>query len=279
MLKVWIVIWNAAAATLLVVPNWVQATDSPSANTTAHLTGPQQPEPEANPLDGPPLKDVPTWSELARAILLTAVPDKYEDKKHWGKTREVFDGLRVQQRGFNIRVSEKKRTVNHGSWSMFTVRFPKLEQNVSLVIHHVESPGPGQFSFAIRVRLKKILLHGQFEQWILGVKGLNFDFESDIDVQLDAVCQMAIRTEHKSGSLLPDLVLDPSIRRIRLTLLDINTHRVGRVGGDIAEELGNSSRKLFEELMHSQERRVLKKANEAIQKKRDSLRLPISKLW
>ena len=233
----------------------------------------------ADPLDGPPLTDVPTWSELAKAILTTAIPDKYEDKKHWGKTREVFDGIRVQQRGFDIRFSERKRKVNHGTWYMFTIRFPNPEQNINLVIDHVESQGPGKFEFAIHVRLKKILLHGQFEQWLLGVKGLNFDFESDVDVQMDAVCQMAIRTERKEGSLLPDLVLDPSIRRIRLTLLDVNTRRVGRVGGDIAEEMGNGSRKLFEELMHSQEGRVLKKANEAIQKKKDSLRLPVSKLW
>src|SRR5262249_19295380 len=55
-----------------------------------------QSHPQETKLNGPPLADVPTWSELARAILLTAIPDKYEDLKHWGKTRSVFDGLKVQ---------------------------------------------------------------------------------------------------------------------------------------------------------------------------------------
>jgi hypothetical protein len=247
----------------------------PQAAPATRITPPDA----TDPLDGPPLKDVPTWSELARAILATAIPDKYEDKKHWGKTREVFDGFRIEQRGFNMRMSERKRKVNHGTWYMFTIRFPNPEKNVNLVIDHVETQGPGKFTFAIHIRLKKILIHGQFEQWLLGVKGLNFDFESDVDVLLDATCQMSIRTDWKEGSLLPDLVLEPSIRWVRLSLLDVNTHRVGRVGGDIAEELGNSSRKVFEELLHSQESRVLKKANEAIQKKKDSLRLPVSKLW
>ena len=216
---------------------------------------------------------------MARAILLTAIPDKYVDKKHWGKTREIFDGLHVEQRGLNIRVSERRRKVNHGSWYMVTVRFPQPEQNVKLIIDQVESHGPGKFSFAVHIAMKNIQLHGQFEQWLLGVKGLNFDFESDVEVHMHAVVQLLIHTERRSGSLLPDLLLDPSIRSIRLDLVDVNTRRVGRVGGAVAEELGDSSRKLFEDLIHSQEGRVLKKANEAIQKKRDSLRLPVSKLW
>lgn len=235
--------------------------------------------PQPSPLDGPPLQDVPTWSQLARAILLTAIPDKYVDKKHWGKTREVFDGLHVEQRGLNIRVSERRRKVNHGSWYMVTVRFPQPEQNVKLIIDQVQSHGPGKFSFAVHIAMKNILLHGQFEQWLLGVKGLNFDFESDVEVHMHAVVQLLIHTERRSGSLLPDLLLDPSIRSIRLDLVDVNTRRIGRLGGAVAEELGDSSRKLFEDLIHSQEGRVLKKANEAVQKKRDSLRLPVSKLW
>ena len=48
---------------------------------------------------------------------------------------------------------------------------------------------------------------------------------------------------------------------------------------DLAAELGNSSRQFLEDLLHAQEGRVLKKANEAIQKKKESLRIPTSRLW
>lgn len=258
-------------------PTPAASAKGPTTGTAAPTT--KAPAPAIPSLDGPPLQDVPTWSQLARAILLTAIPDKYQDKKHWDKTREVFDGVRVEQRGLNIRVSEKKRKVNHGSWYMFTVRFPNPEQNVKLIIDQVQSDGPGRFSFAIHITMKNIFLHGQFEQWLLGVKGLNFDVESDVEVHMHSTVQLDIGTDRKPGSLLPDLVLDPKIRSVRLDLVDVNTRRIGRVGGDIAEELGDSSRKLFESLIHSQEGRVLKKANEAIQKKRDSLRIPMSKLW
>ena len=242
-------------------------------------TPPASPSPPSPTLEGPDLKDVPTWSEMAHAILLTAIPDKYEDRKHWGKTREIFDGIQVQQRGFDIRVGERRRKVNDGIWYMFTLRFPNPEKNASILISNVESQGIGKFSFAIHVALKKIRVHSQFEQWILGVKGLNSDMESEVEVHMQAVVQMAIHTEHREGSFLPDFRLDPVIRNIRLTLVDVNTLRIGRVGGPLVEELGDSSRKFLEDLIHSQEGRVLKKANEAIQKKKDSLRVPASKLW
>lgn len=256
------------------------AADPLAANPTKapHPTPPPKPAPPS-PLEGPPLQDVPTWSELARAIVLTAIPDKHVDRKHWDKTREIFDGVRVQQRGFNIRMTERRRRVNHGAWYMYTIRFPKPEQNLKLVIDQVQSQGVGKFSFAVQVAMKKIHLHGQFEQWVLGVKGMNFDFESEVEVHMHAVVQMSITPETKRGSILPDLVLDPVVRTLRLNLVDVNTRRIGRLGGDIAEELGDSSRRFFEDLIHSQEHRVIKKANEAIQKKRDSLRLPISRLW
>ena len=245
----------------------------------ASLQPVSQPASQSTLLDGPPLQDVPTWSQVARAILLTAIPDQFVDRKHWGMTREMFDGLQVKQRGLNIRVSERRKKVNHGTWYMLTVRFPKPEQNAKLIIDQVQTHETGNFSCAIHVALRNIQLHGQFEQWVLGVKGLNFDVESDVEVHIHAVVQLMTHTEWRSGSLLPDVVLEPTVRSVRLDLVDVNTHRIGRVGGDIAEELGDSTRKLFEDLIHSQEGRVLKKANEAIQKKRDSLRLPASRLW
>jgi hypothetical protein len=268
-----------SVAVSIAIPSFAADPTVPKPPKAARLLAVQPKLVPPSPLEGPPLKDVPTWSELARAIVLTAIPDKYVDRKHWDKTREIFDGVRVQQRGFNIRVSEKKRKVNHGSWYMYTIRFPNPERNLKLVIDQVQSQGTGKFSFAVHVAMKNILLHGQFEQWVLGVKGLNFDFESDVEVHMHALVQMSIRPETKRGSLLPDLILDPVVRTLRLNLVDVNTHRIGRIGGDIAEELGDSSRKFFEDLIHSQEGRVVKKANEAIQKKKDSLRLPISKLW
>jgi hypothetical protein len=239
---------------------------------------PSPPAPDAVSLDGPPLGDAPTWVETLRAVLLTAIPDKYEDRKHWGQTTKVFDGFRVRQNGLDMNVSKRTKRVNHGAWYRYQVELLDPQRNLQLAIDHVESVNPGRYSFDLHVTTKLRSI-ARFEQWTLGVKGLNFPVISDAVVRMDAHCELLIRTERREGSFLPDVILEPSLRRVRLTLQDIDTHRVGEIRGDLAEELGNGSRSFIKNLLHQQEAKVVKKANAAIAKKRESLRIPASKLW
>lgn len=233
---------------------------------------------DAVTLDGPSLGDAPTWTEALRAVLLTAIPDKYEDRKHWGKTTKVFDGFKVRQHGFDVNVSKRTKLVNHGAWYMYQAQLLDPQRNLQLAINHVEPRGPGMFSFELHVTAKMRCV-ARFEQWVLGVKGLNFPVVSDAVVQMDAQCELVVRTERHEKSFLPDVIIVPSLQRVRLILRDIDTHQVGEIRGDIAEELGNGSRRFLEDLLHKQEPKVVKKANAAIAKKRDALRFPASKLW
>ena len=233
---------------------------------------------EAVTLEGPSLGEAPTWTETLRAVLLTAIPDKYEDRKHWGKTTKVFDGFKVRQHGFDVNVSKRTKLVNHGSWYMYQVQLLDPQRNLQLAINHVEPRGPGKFSFELHVTAKMRCV-ARFEQWVLGVKGLNFPVVSDAVVQMDAQCELAVQTERHEKSFLPDVILVPSLQRVRLILRDIDTHQVGELRGDLAEELGNGSRSFIKDLLHQQEAKVVKKANAAIAKKREALRVPASKLW
>ena len=227
---------------------------------------------EAAVLDGPALKNSPTWSEALRAVLLTSIPDNYEDLRHWGKTTEVFGGIRVRQRGLNIRVSERKQRVNHGAWHRYKIELIDPTKTLKLVIDQIRPTGMGQFQFEIRLA-SKLRCRADFEQWLLGVKGFNMTVVSEADVQIVANCQLTLRTEQNRKSLIPDLVLDPKVNGIKLSLTNLDVKRIGEIRGDIAEGIGDSSRHYIENLMQAQEGRALKKANEAIEKKRNSLRI------
>lgn len=233
---------------------------------------------EAVTLDGPALGEKPTWIEALRAVLLTAIPDKYEDRKHWGMTTDVVNGLKVKQHGLDVRISKRTKSVNHGSWYKYQIKLLNPLRNLRLTIDHLESHGLGQFAFEIHMTAKMRCL-GQFEQWVLGVKGLNFPVVSDAVVQIHAQCELAIQTERRDKCFFPDLVLVPSLRRVKLKLKDVDTHRIGEIRGDLAEDMGDRSRHFIENLLQGQEPKVLKKANAAIAKKRESLRFPASKLW
>ena len=223
-------------------------------------------------LDGPPLENAPTWSEALRAIVLTAIPNKYEDLRHWNKTTEVFDGVNIRQRGFDLRLKERKKRVNHGAWHRYKIELIDPANRLKLVIDQIRPIGMGQFRFDIRLT-SSLRCRADFEQWLLGVKGLNTTVMSDANVQIVAHCQLAIHTAPNRKSVIPDLVLDPKVNGIDLSLTHLDVKRIGEIRGDLAEGIGDASRRTIENLLKSQEARVLKKANEAIDKKRSSLRI------
>lgn len=223
-------------------------------------------------LEGPPLEQASTWSDLLRSVLLTAIPDQYEDREHWGRTIGVVNGVRVKQRGLRIDLSPRVKQVNDGPWHRYQVVFPRPEKNLRLVINQVQSLGPGRFSCAIHLTVKPRIT-ARYEQWFAGVKGLNFTVVSDATVQLHAHCLLYIRTERREKHWLPDVILEPSIQSLKLKLVEVDTQRIGEIRGDLAEEIGNGSRGFIADLLRKQEPKVLKKANAAIAKKRDALRL------
>ncbi len=223
-------------------------------------------------LNGPEVNEATSWSEIVRSVLLTAIPDKYEDCKHWDRRREVFDGVRVQQRGVHLQVTERRKLVNDGAWHKYRIELPNPDQRLQLTFGEIHTAGPGAFSCAVHVVVKPRCT-AWFEQWVLGVKGLNLKVVSDATVHMYATCRLAIRTEFRPNSLLPDVVLEPSLVSLKLRLTDIQTHRIGVIGGDVAEELGNGSRRFLADLLKDREAKVLKKVNAAIAKKHDALRL------
>ena len=214
---------------------------------TVAATIPPPPAPNAapSPLDGPILTDVPTWSETIRAVLLTAVPHQYEDKSRWGKTNEMFDGFRVRQRGFDIRVDERKKRVNNGAWQRFKVELINPRQNLKLLIGDFKPNGLNRYRFDVLLS-SQMRCRGDFEHWMMGVKGLNVTVESEAEVEIRASCQLALRTEFTGKSFIPDLILEPRVSNVSLRLTDLEVRRIGEIRGDLAEGIGASSRTSFE---------------------------------
>lgn len=269
---------------ILHVGRYCQATEPPTVLPPQSITAATEAAQVANPpesqsiLDGPILNQQPTWSETLRAAILTAIPDKFEDQSHWDKTREIVVGVKVQQRGLQFRVSEQKRKVKHGLWHRYKVELLDPVNATKLRIDQIQTLEVARFRFQIHLA-SKLRCRGDFEQWLLGVKGLNLTVVSDAVVKVVADCEVVIRSEPNRKSLLPDLILDPKVNRVSISLCDLDVNRIGEIRGDLAEIAGDISRRDIEKLLQGQERRVVKKLNEAIDKNRTRLRIPASRLW
>lgn len=269
--------WNALAVAFVLMANLPSLCADSMLKSPAAAPGVKPRPAPANPkvtLDGPSLPDSPSWSEALRAVLLTAIPDKFEDLSHWGRTREVFGGLNFKQRGFNIRVSERKQNVNNGAWHRYKIELIDPAKNLKLQFHQIRSNRLNQFQFEIHLA-SKLRCRGDFEHWVLGVKGFNMTVVSEADVRIVAHCQLTVRTEPNRKSLIPDIILEPKVVDVDLALTNLDVKRIGEIRGDIAEGIGDASRHYIENLIQAQEGRVVKKANEAIEKKRRSLRISV----
>jgi hypothetical protein len=221
--------------------------------------------------DGPLVTSSTTWSDLLRAVMLTAIPDKYEDRKHWGGTVQMAKGIRFRQRGIHVQMEPRMTSVNDGMWHRYQIEFPRPEQNIRLAIENVSSRASGQFHCTIVVTATPKCL-ARFEHWVLGVKGLNFTIVSHATVKVVADCSLRVRTEFMKGNWLPDLILEPTVQKLDIKLVDIDTKRIGELRGDVAEELGDGSRAFVRRLLAEQAPRALKKINSAIAKKKNALR-------
>jgi len=220
------------------------------------------------------LADVPAWSQLMRGIVLESIPKSREETKHWGKTKKVFSGFNVR----GTRISKRTKEVRHGSWRRHSIEFLKIEETFRFDIQILKQVAPGENQFEVLV-VCRVRVETRFEQWTLGVKGLNFVTRSDSTIAMRAHCRIGVHAERASGGLLPEIVLDPEIQRVRIDLTDLDVRQLGFLGGDISDPLGDTSRWLVEDILQGQEGKILAKSRRVVEKNRDKLRLSPSSLW
>ncbi len=213
-----------------------------------------------------------SWSDLAREIALHVVPENYRDDRHWGRQERVQSGVRVRTKGGQVRFESREQHVNHGFWRRFSMTLLNPEKTFQLEIRNLrQTPERStRFDLFIQVRGR---CETQFAVWTYGVKGLNGAVESDVTVQALVDCSFGIDAEFQEQSLFPVFVVRPEFHSIRLKLTDVDTRKIGLVGGWVAEELGNGTRKAFEDLLQTQEKPLLARIRKSVEKNNDRLRL------
>lgn len=213
-----------------------------------------------------------TWSEIAREIALNVIPENYRDDRHWDKTEKVASGVKVKTKGGQVRFEQREKKVNHGFWRRFSLLLLNPGKTFQLDIKNIRQTPQGatRFDLIVQVRAR---CETQFAVWAYGVKGVNGTVESDVTVQALLDCSFRVDSEFGADSVLPVFALKPEFHDLDLKLTDVDTRKIGLLGGWIAEELGDGTRKAFEDLLQSQEKPVLERIRKTVAKKQDRLRL------
>jgi len=213
-----------------------------------------------------------SWSDIAREVALNVIPANYRDDRHWNKTEKVASGVKVKTKGGQVRFEQREKKVDHGFWRRFSMSLLNPDRTLGIEIRNVRKTPDGgtRFDFFITVRAR---CETQFALWTWGVKGINGTVESDVTVQALLDCSFRVNPEFNDGSILPTFALQPEFHRLDLKLTDVDTRKIGLLGGWVAEELGNGTRKAFEDLLQSQEKPLLERIRKSVRKNQDRLRL------
>jgi hypothetical protein len=215
-------------------------------------------------------------SELVTQLIKTHLPPEYEKKKNWGQTTEVFDGLHLKLDGVHLKTKRKKRTVNHGTWTMYRVRLSEPDQ-FTLRIHNLRALDDGRAGFDLEV-YAPLELFGRLSEWQRGVQLFSLSADGNARVRLHATCALRMKIVSAKESVFPDVAIEPEVISAQILLESFRLERISQLDGPLVKQLGREAREVIEDELTDRNTEIVTKINQQIAKKQDKLRLPLSEL-
>lgn len=213
--------------------------------------------------------------DLLRQLALAAIPETYENTKHWGGTTRVWDGVRISLDGLRLKTKRKWRDANHGTWKRYRAWLVEPEKQFDLRIENIRPAEEGHIAFEIAVDAK-LGLFARLSQWERGVQLISLSTDAEAVVRLRMTCEASMRLDFEQ--LIPDVVIDPEMTAADLTLVSFDLQRVSNLNGPGVEQLGRSLRNVLQDEIDARRPKLVAQANRQIEKNRDKLRLSVSEL-
>lgn len=248
----------------------------------AGVLTPPSPPPEAPPalLDQSaaqaPLDPADSWEGLksiVEELALEQLPTRYVNEKNWGRTREVFDGVRLRREGLRLETERKWKTVNDGTWTRYELSLPPSKAGVDLRIDQWKSLAEDRWQAEL-VCEAPLHVFGRVAIWERGVQLISVNADADARVRL------RVRAEITAGldisRIPPELMLDPQVTAAEVELLEYRLHRVSQLHGPLAKHLGEGLEDLIQDRVRDANASLVDKLNRQIDKKKERLRLSLT---
>lgn len=228
------------------------------------------PEPVETPVDHS--ESSQQFQQLITRIALENIPHTYEDLKHWGKTTEIWAGVRVWRDGLQIRTRRRKKEVRHGTWKRYHIRLADPDRSFRVRLENVRETTDGrvQFDACVDAALK---VFGRLSEWHYGVQLISVSADADAGVQLRVRCNLGMKLD--PTKLPPDVLLDPVVTDADLQIAAFRLRRVSNLGRSVVSPLSHSVREVLEDRIAKRRTSLVAKINRQIEKHRDDLRLSL----
>ena len=207
-------------------------------------------------------------ADLAKEAVLKSLKPEYDKQENWGHQKEIVDGYHWEQRPDGWHLAQQKKKVNEGMWRQYRVRLDNPEKNLQLRFTPPQPAPDGGTAFQAFLTAR-MWAEGIQEQWVLGVKGLNFHVEGYATIQ--ARLDIVVHVQPVPGAGFGTIEVLPQVTSVNLELTDLTLTKVDALHGDAAHELGRMLKDIVAGEVRKKEPEVAVKINAQIEKNRAKL--------
>ncbi len=276
------------AALLLVVAGVLSAANRGAAQAFPDraIQEPRRPATSSAPLAPPPLLQPPAAPQasaaapapeqradaldaLLRKLVLELLPKEYVDDDDWGQTEEFITGLDIERDGLKIETRRRRKQLNHGTWERYEVSLTDSTK-FDLQVKNLRTLEDARLAFDVHLQLPLRVVARQ-SQWRRGVQLYSVHADAEMLVRVEVQCVTAIIID--TASFPPAIVMKPTVSAARARLADFELHRVSKLGGDAAEELGRAARGRIERRIAAKDEKLTRKINEQLAQREEVMRL------
>jgi hypothetical protein len=231
---------------------------------------------ETSPSATPPASNGPTkFDQLVTGIVLDNLPAEIVEDKDWGKTKQVWDGVRMQWEGSRLKTNRRWKTVHHGTWKRYEIRLIDPEQRFHVQVDNLQPLEDGRVGFDAQVDAA-LDVFGRLAQWERGVQLFSLSAEATAVVRLRIGCSVAMKLD--PTRFPPDVRFQPQVESADLQLVHFRLRRISQASGPVVRELGSAIRDVVESKIADRRGQMVKRINRQIEKRQDDLRLSIHDL-
>ena len=208
-------------------------------------------------------------------LILEEVPREYENTKKWGGTKRVTSGLDWEREGIKVETRRQWKEVNHGSWSRYRIKLVDPEKTFEVRLENLTDLGDNVAAFDL-VGVAKLSCTARISEWRRGVQIISLSGDADAKVRL--VTHVEMKMSLAPGTFPPDILLSPRVTSADLQLQAFELQRLGVADGPLVKQLGEVVEEGLQNYLSENRKKLAEKMNKQLDKKRDKLKIPLSKL-
>lgn len=210
----------------------------------------------------PPAKKFEEFSKILQRIVSKQVPREIDERSGWGATIPDPGNLRLGAFRTRIKVGDRLELPN-GLWKKINILLEDPEKNLLVDVKEFrQAEAAGKFKLLLDVETP-IKADGTFQHWQKGLSLLAFTSQADARVMISVDCDVAVSLNARVFP--PEVVVDPKVQNLKLTIKDFNLIRVGKVlEGENAKWLGDEMKQFLQSALPLYEEEVKRMANDMI---------------